>query len=140
MGQATYLKKNLTKYLERSVLSNRQEFSESRDPSQAPKMKGFFVQAVILLNFLSFVTAAPFFTRINSKTWVFGNELWNVTQKGNNAKPLYYKNKELVGKAVGHYYSSSTSLHFKLYLSTSLLELRCYHSGTCITNIVRFDR
>ncbi|KFX98823.1 hypothetical protein O988_04190 [Pseudogymnoascus sp. VKM F-3808] len=72
-------------------------------------MKAIFFQAALVLNFLSLVTAAPFFTKVDSETWIFGNELWNVTQKGKNAKPLYYKKKELVGNAQGHYYSSSNT-------------------------------
>lgn len=91
-------------------------------------MKGLFFQAALLLNLLSLATAAPLFTKVDSETWIFGNKLWNVTQKGKNARPLYYKNKELVGNAQGHYYSSSKSSRFGSYLSLPLQYLLYYRS------------
>jgi hypothetical protein len=55
-----------------------------------------------------------FFKQLDTRTWVFGNELWNVTQGPQYAKKLYFQGKDLVGDAWGHYVSYSTYLY--LYL------------------------
>ncbi|KAH0167113.1 polysaccharide lyase family 4 protein, partial [Aureobasidium melanogenum] len=38
-------------------------------------------------------------------TWVIGNDVWNMTQEQTYGSKLYYKDKELVGQAAGHYVS-----------------------------------
>jgi len=51
-----------------------------------------------------------FFKALGNSTWVIGNDVWNVTQNRQYADKLWYKGKDRVGKAVGHYVSYSTSL------------------------------
>lgn len=76
-----------------SMRRNKQELLESIHLSQVLDMKGLFFQAALLLNLLSLVIAAPLFTKIDSETKIFGNKLWNVTQKGKNARPVYTTTK-----------------------------------------------
>ncbi|KAK7511737.1 polysaccharide lyase family 4, domain III-domain-containing protein [Phyllosticta citriasiana] len=49
--------------------------------------------------------SGPFLTQMNESTWVFGNEIWNVTQYQTFATELWYGGRDLVGDAVGHYVS-----------------------------------
>lgn len=49
------------------------------------------------------VAATPFLTQLNSSTWVFGNDLFNVTQGSVYATKVFYGGHELVGTAAGHY-------------------------------------
>ncbi|KAI0175410.1 polysaccharide lyase family 4, domain III-domain-containing protein [Pestalotiopsis sp. NC0098] len=49
------------------------------------------------------VLAAPFLTQLNSSAWVFGNDLFNVTQGSVYATQVHYGGHELVGTAAGHY-------------------------------------
>jgi rhamnogalacturonan endolyase len=51
----------------------------------------------------SVAVATPFLNQIDNSTWVFGNDLFNVTQGSVYATEIYYKGYELVGSAVGHY-------------------------------------
>ncbi len=53
--------------------------------------------------------AEPFLTPIDSQTWVIGNDVWNMTQGRQYGVKLYYKNRDCVGNAVGHYASYSMS-------------------------------
>ena len=62
---------------------------------------------VALSTFPGMAVAEPFLKKVSDTTWTFGNDVWNATQVGNNVKKLYYKNRELVGKSAGHYYSAS---------------------------------
>lgn len=50
-----------------------------------------------------------FFTEVGNSTWVIGNDVWNVTQNLQYANKLWYKGKDRVGRAVGHYVSYSKS-------------------------------
>jgi rhamnogalacturonan endolyase len=70
-----------------------------------------FVQ---ILGFAAVVAAAPsanskqpksFLKELGNSTWVLGNEIWNVTQNRQYADQLWYKGKDRVGDAVGHYVS-----------------------------------
>lgn len=48
----------------------------------------------------------PFLTQVNTTTWVFGNDHWNLTHGANYATKLYstiVPDQDLVGPAVGHY-------------------------------------
>lgn len=61
--------------------------------------------------------AGPFLQTLNG-SWVIGNDLWNITQGAVYGKPAYYKGKDIIGEAVGHYVgysitplSSFTSAH-----------------------------
>ncbi|KAI0130102.1 polysaccharide lyase family 4 protein [Xylariales sp. AK1849] len=74
-------------------------------------MKGFFTSLATLLP--SFVTAVslhgratgPFLSQVDNFTWVMGNQLWNVTQGQTYGVKLYFKDRDCVGDAVGHYVS-----------------------------------
>lgn len=48
-----------------------------------------------------------FFKEVGNSTWVIGNDVWNVTQNLQYATKLWYKGKDRVGQAVGHYASYS---------------------------------
>jgi hypothetical protein len=50
-----------------------------------------------------------FLKELGNSTWVIGNDVWNVTQNRQYANKLWYKGKDRVGDAVGHYVSYSTS-------------------------------
>ena len=50
----------------------------------------------------------PFFKQLNETTWVIGNDHWNLTQNYQYANKLYWKGKDLVDEAWGHYVSYST--------------------------------
>lgn len=48
----------------------------------------------------------PFLTQVDTQTWVFGNDLWNVTEGKNYATKLFSSilpGHDLVGGASGHY-------------------------------------
>ncbi len=48
----------------------------------------------------------PFLQQINPNSpigWIIGNELWNITIGEIYGKPLFYKDQDLIGIAVGHY-------------------------------------
>lgn len=77
-------------------------------------MKGLFSSASLLL--AGVLTRAyplveratgPFLTQVDNETWVIGNELWNLTQQRTYGVKLFYKERDLVGDAVGHYVSYS---------------------------------
>lgn len=73
--------------------------------------------AIKLLGLAAIVAAAPleerarkpqsFLKEVGNSTWVLGNEIWNVTQNRQYADQLWYKGKDRVGDAVGHYVSYS---------------------------------
>lgn len=48
----------------------------------------------------------PFLTQVGTQTWVFGNDLWNVTEGKYYATKLFSSilpGHDLVGAAAGHY-------------------------------------
>jgi rhamnogalacturonan endolyase len=47
----------------------------------------------------------PFLQKVDDSTHIIGNDLWNVTIGQQYGVKLYYKGKDLVGNAVGHYVS-----------------------------------
>jgi rhamnogalacturonan endolyase len=49
----------------------------------------------------------PFLTQLDTQTWIIGNELWNLTQGHQYGVKLFYKDRDCVGDAVGHYVSYS---------------------------------
>jgi rhamnogalacturonan endolyase len=51
-----------------------------------------------------------FLKQLDSTTWIFGNDVWNLTQGRQYATKLLYKDKDLVGEAVGHYVSYSEDI------------------------------
>lgn len=50
----------------------------------------------------------PFLRQVDNQTWIIGNDVWNMTQGLKYGVKLYYKDRDLVGNAVGHYVSYST--------------------------------
>ena len=68
-----------------------------------------------------------FFKEVGNSTWVIGNDIWNVTQNLQYANKLWYKGKDRVGQAVGHYVSYSKS-HRCAVLSKAhrMLRWRCF--------------
>lgn len=56
--------------------------------------------------------SGPFLTQIDTQTWVFGNDFWNVTEGPNYATKLYstiVPGQDLVGTAYGHYSDIGTT-------------------------------
>lgn len=92
-------------------------------------MTGLFSCAVLLLAGAATMAhpvveraAGPFLSQVDNETWVIGNELWNLTQQRTYGVKLFYKDRDLVGDAVGHYvsYSKSCSIWFRLIRRTRL--------------------
>jgi len=50
----------------------------------------------------------PFLLTLNGTEHVIGNDIWNITIGPIYGTKLFYKNKDIVGNAVGHYVSYST--------------------------------
>lgn len=69
----------------------------------------FFQQSRVLsfaLYLGGVVATGPFLTQLDNQTWIFGNDLWNVTQGPNYATKLFstiLPGQDLVGSAYGHY-------------------------------------
>ena len=74
----------------------------------------FFGSALAAVALLAQACAAkgPFLTQLNDTTWIIGNDHWNLTQGPKYATKLYWKGKDLVDEAWGHYVSYSTHLSF----------------------------
>jgi rhamnogalacturonan endolyase len=74
-------------------------------------MKGLFFSLVATL--LAGVASAaptkqePFLTEAGNRTWVIGNDVWNMTQGPIYGVKLWYKGRDCVDEAVGHYVSYS---------------------------------
>ena len=67
-----------------------------------------------------------FFKEVGNSTWIIGNDVWNVTQNLQYANKLWYKGKDRVGQAVGHYVSYSKSCwHSLLSNAHQHLRWRC---------------
>ena len=74
-------------------------------------------QIVQFVSFAACAIAAPaeerkktpksFLKEVGNSTWVIGNAKWNATQGRQYANKLWYKGKDRVGAAVGHYVSYS---------------------------------
>ncbi|KAF9872032.1 hypothetical protein CkaCkLH20_10369 [Colletotrichum karsti] len=65
---------------------------------------------ITLLALASISSAKPFLEQTSDGNWNYGNDVWNATQrKSSRTDKLWYKNKELIGRSVGHYYSSSVA-------------------------------
>jgi rhamnogalacturonan endolyase len=52
----------------------------------------------------------PFLQTITATEHVIGNDLWNITIGPIYGTKLYYKGRDCVGQAVGHYVSYSKKL------------------------------
>ncbi|EOD52565.1 putative rhamnogalacturonate lyase protein [Neofusicoccum parvum UCRNP2] len=49
--------------------------------------------------------SGPFLKQLNGTTWIVGNDHWNMTQNEKYGTKLYWRGKDLVDEAVGHYVS-----------------------------------
>lgn len=56
-------------------------------------------------------STGPFLQQVDNQTWILGNEIWNLTQQVTYGVQLYYKDRDCVGEAVGHYVSYSKPGH-----------------------------
>lgn len=67
---------------------------------------------LLVLFFLGIIrlasAAGPFFTSLSASQHVLGNDIWNITVGTRYGTKLYYKGRDLVGSAAGHYVSHST--------------------------------
>ena len=72
-------------------------------------MRTFIASLALLLARAVGLTAAkePFLEQIGARTWVIGNDVWNMTQGRTYGVKLWYKGRDCVGDAVGHYVSYS---------------------------------
>jgi rhamnogalacturonan endolyase len=68
-------------------------------------LKGILLCALAAVQ--TVLAKGPFFQEINATTHVIGNDLWNITIGRQYGVKLFYKNKDIVGPAVGHYVSYS---------------------------------
>jgi rhamnogalacturonan endolyase len=51
----------------------------------------------------SALAKGPFLQQISSTQWVFGNDVWNLTQGPSYATKLQYQGSDAVKSAPGHY-------------------------------------
>ena len=70
-------------------------------------VKNFCVTGLLL----QLCAAAGPFLKPQNGSWVIGNDLWNITQGPVYGKKLFYKGKDIIGDAVGHYVGYSNSRH-----------------------------
>ncbi|KAI0741100.1 putative rhamnogalacturonase [Earliella scabrosa] len=63
----------------------------------------------------------PFFKQLNETTWVIGNDHWNLTQNYQYANKLYWKGKDLVDEAWGHYVSYNGAANDLAWLNASVV-------------------
>jgi hypothetical protein len=71
-------------------------------------LKGILLCALAAVQ--TVLAKGPFFQEINATTHVIGNDIWNITIGRQYGVKLFYKNKDIVGPAVGHYVSYSMFL------------------------------
>lgn len=94
----------------------------------SPRTVLFF--ALSLGQFVSTATAfSPFFQQVSDAQWVIGNDVWNITISSTYGKKLFYKEKDLIGDAVGYYASTSKCFCFNV--------LRHFNSQWSTQGIVR---
>ncbi|KAB2570481.1 Rhamnogalacturonate lyase [Lasiodiplodia theobromae] len=67
------------------------------------------------------VAEGPFLKQLNGTTWVIGNDHWNLTQNAKYGTKLYWKGKDLVGDAVGHYVSYNGAANDLAWLNASIV-------------------
>jgi rhamnogalacturonan endolyase len=75
-------------------------------------MKSLLVAVVASLVAGVVAATGPFLTALDNRTWIIGNDVWNMTQGPIYGVKLYYKERDCVGEAVGHYVSYSMSFPF----------------------------
>ncbi|KAJ2904562.1 hypothetical protein MKZ38_007761 [Zalerion maritima] len=64
--------------------------------------------------------ATPFFTTVDNTTWIIGNGVWNMTQGYQYGIKLWYKGRDCVGDAWGHYVSYNGAASDLAWLSASI--------------------
>lgn len=75
---------------------------------QSSKMKlNISFSVIYLVAIKSVSTVGPFFLELSTTEHVIGNGIWNITIGPTYGTKLFYKNKEIVGDAQGHYLSYS---------------------------------
>lgn len=62
----------------------------------------------------------PFLETVGPQEHIIGNDIWNVTIGDIYGTKLFYKNRDIVGNAVGHYASYSLS-HTSYYITAHFL-------------------
>ncbi|KAK7186884.1 rhamnogalacturonate lyase [Paraphaeosphaeria sporulosa] len=76
------------------------------------------MRAHLLVGFAAAVSPAsargPFLQQINSTSWIFGNDIWNLTQGQTYATNLQYQGSDAVKGAPGHYagYDGESNLQY----------------------------
>ncbi|KAK3941932.1 polysaccharide lyase [Diplogelasinospora grovesii] len=70
--------------------------------------------------------AGPFLKTVDSQTWVIGNEIWNMTQGSIYGVKLYYKERDCVGRAVGHYVSYNGAANNLAWTSAAIVKNGTY--------------
>ena len=54
----------------------------------------------------------PFLQQTNATSWIFGNDIWNLTQGPTYAENLQYQGSDAVKSAQGHYTGYGAALFF----------------------------
>ncbi|KAN0105853.1 polysaccharide lyase family 4 protein [Hyaloscypha variabilis] len=76
-------------------------------------MRLHIVKCIVCLASIKCISAAgPFFLQLNTTEHVIGNDLWNITIGPTYATKLFYKNKDLIVNAQGHYLSYRSFLNW----------------------------
>ncbi|KAH7104347.1 polysaccharide lyase family 4 protein [Auriculariales sp. MPI-PUGE-AT-0066] len=70
----------------------------------------------------------PFLQTVDTQTWIIGNEVWNMTQKGTYGSPLWFQQRNCVGAAKGHYLSASGSGANFTWTSASIVANSTYNN------------
>ncbi|KAK4140568.1 polysaccharide lyase [Dichotomopilus funicola] len=74
------------------------------------------------------VAATPFLNQVDNQTWIIGNDVWNMTQGLQFGVKLYYKDRDLVGDAWGHYVSYNGAANNLAWTSARIVTNGTYHS------------
>ncbi|GAP91340.2 putative rhamnogalacturonate lyase [Rosellinia necatrix] len=78
---------------------------------------------------------SPFLNQVDNQTWVIGNGLWNLTQGPKYGVKLFYKDRDCVGDAVGHYVSYNGAASDLSWTSASIVD-RGSHGGEDFIDIM----
>lgn len=61
-------------------------------------------------------------TQVDNKTWIIGNDVWNMTQNYKYGTKLFYGGRDCVGNAVGHYVSYNGAASDLAWNSASIVD------------------
>ena len=81
----------------------------------------YVASACLLGSSVAKAAKTSFLKQIDATTWVFGNDLFNVTQGAAYANKVYYGGQELVGTADGHYMGTDQETGF-VWTSATVVE------------------